>query len=101
MHKIFEQIAKPTEIDEEKDFVEVVFTGVTYKFNMERSKIILLHKSHATIAAVTGKRMSYKSTNIEATSEVFAWLGIKNEVKYDYKKREGIAELKDGVISFF
>lgn len=106
MSRIFNQIASPSKIDEEKDFVTVTFSGMeqevpVYQFNLERGRIKLHHKSHATIAAVTGKLMEHKGREISSTSHVFKWLGIAYEITYDFKKSSGMAELKDGVISFF
>lgn len=106
MHRMLKQIAPAIDIDKEKDFVTISIQPkdvepVVYKFNMERGTIIILNNSHAPIAAISGKRIKYKSNEIMATNNAFKWLGIECTVEYDIKKRDSSAELKDGVISFF
>ncbi len=106
MESIFEQIANAIAVDEEKDFVNVTFSNVggsklSYNFKLEHGRIIIKHKSHAPIAAITGKTILYKSEEIRAKNDLFKWLDIKFKVNYEYKKSKDMAELKDGIISFF
>ena len=100
---ILKQVKYKTEADVEKDHVIIKFPSekLEYTFQMQGGTIIVNHKSQAVIAAVTGKLIRYKSTDIEATNKIFDWMNIPYEIDYHRLSLKNISSLKDGVISFF
>jgi len=103
MNSIFKQIDPKTSINEEKNYVEITFPKLklSYKFNLDRRNILINHKSHAVIAAVTGRNIRYKNSEIQSTNRIFEWLGIDYLVSYETVEKTPHGELSDGVISYF
>ena len=103
MKTIFDQIKTNTSIDDKRDSVTIKFPkqNLEYKFNMTRGRIDIPHKSHAVVAAVTGKTINYKSTEIRCTNRIFEWLDIKYDIDYNIIEKRSSSMLDDGVISFF
>ncbi len=103
MDSIFKQITPKTSINEEKNYVEITFPKLklSYKFNLDRRNILVDHKSQAVIAAVTGRDIRYKNSEIQSTNRIFEWLGIEYSVKYETIEKTPQGELSDGVISYF
>ena len=100
MNKLFEQIGE-TKVDEKKNHIIVTFPNedLIFSFKIDRHRIYITHRSHAVIAAVTGRLIMYKSEEIEATNKVFDWLGI--EYNIETKNVEPEPKQYEGVISFF
>lgn len=103
MNKIFEQITEDTSINEEKNHVVIKFPtlGKVYLFNTTMTRVQLVDKSQAVIAAVTGRTLLYKDTEIKSTNKIFDWLGIKYTVEFVQMEKSEAGSLVNGVISYF
>ncbi len=100
---VFKQIKHKTNIDEDKNYVTVTFPQEKreYRFEVVNGGIRVEHKSHAVIAAVTGRTIFYKSKDIQSVNRVFEWLGVEYNVDFKQHKLGENANLVNGIISFF
>ncbi len=103
MNSIFKQIKASTSINEEKNYVVITFPKLklVYKFNLDRRNVVVEHKSQAVIAAVTGRNIRYKNSEIQSTNKIFEWLGIECLISYEMVEITPQGEFSDGVISYF